>query len=232
MPTEHQAGPPPAGTTLLSVIDDDQTLASAGRCLHQRGWWHGPDTVDPMLVDALCDELEALIDADRLHRAGIGRELDFQIDRDIRRDRIFWLNLARPAQARFLAQMERLRITLNQELFLGLFEFEGHFAHYPAGGFYRRHLDSFRGAANRIVSMVTYLNRDWREGDGGELAIYAEDADQDRIEATIHPRAGTMVLFLSEEVPHEVLPAHTDRISIAGWFRLNASIGNRIDPPR
>jgi SM-20-related protein len=41
-----------------------------------------------------------------------------------------------------------------------------------------------------------------------------------------------MVLFLSEEIPHEVLPAHTDRASIAGWFRLNTSINNQIDPPR
>ena len=228
MPTDRQSEQPTADQSLLSVIDDDQVLASAGHCLQQRGWWHGPNSVDSALIDALCDELEVLIETDRLHRAGIGRDLDFQVDRQIRRDRIFWLDRTRPTQARFLAQMDQLRITLNRELFLGLFEFEGHFAHYPPGGFYRRHLDSFRGAANRIVSVVTYLNRNWREGNGGELAIY----DEGRVVATVQPRAGTMVLFLSEEIAHEVRPSATDRISIAGWFRLNASIGNRIDPPR
>jgi len=215
---------------LIRVIDDDQMLASAGRCLHERGWWHGPNAVEPILIDALGNELRTLIEDDRLHRAGIGRDLEFQLDREVRRDRIFWLDRKQPAQAAFLEQMEQLRLSLNRELFLGLFEFEGHFAHYPPGGFYRRHLDSFSGAANRIVSVVTYLNRDWRDGDGGELVIFARDSCQ--VAATVQPRAGTMVLFLSEEIPHEVLPSRNDRVSIAGWFRLNASIGNQIDPPR
>jgi len=78
--------------------------------------------------------------------------------------------------------------------------------------------------------MVTYLNSDWQPGDGGELVLYAEDEVTEI--ATIEPRAGTLVLFLSEEIPHEVRPAIRDRISIAGWFRLNASIDNQIDPPR
>ena len=34
------------------------------------------------------------------------------------------------------------------------------------------------------------------------------------------------------EFPHEVLPAMRDRYAIAGWFRLNSSIANNIDPPR
>jgi SM-20-related protein len=37
----------------------------------------------------------------------------------------------------------------------------------------------------------------------------------------VAPRAGTLVCFLSERIPHEVLAAHVDRISIAGWFRRN-----------
>ena len=41
---------------------------------------------------------------------------------------------------------------LNRALFLGLFEFEGHFALYPEGAFYRTHYDSFRGAANTQMS--------------------------------------------------------------------------------
>lgn len=133
-------------------------------------------------------------------------------------------------QAAFLTLMGAIRQALNRELFLGLFEFEGHFAHYPPGGFYKRHRDSFHGAANRVVSMVTYLNSDWRPGDGGELVLYGEDEVTEI--ATIEPRAGTLVLFLSEEIPHEVRPASRDRNSIAGWFRLNASIDGAIDPPR
>ena len=49
---------------------------------------------------------------------------------------------------------------------------------------------------------------------------------------SITPSFGTIVVFLSEEFPHEVLPAMRDRYAIAGWFRLNSSIANNIDPPR
>ncbi|MEE4639797.1 MAG: 2OG-Fe(II) oxygenase [Wenzhouxiangella sp.] len=178
----------------------------------------------------MADNLAALRRNEALHRAGIGREADFRIRTDIRGDRIHWLSRADPVQARFLQQMDALRLMLNSRLFLGLFEFEAHYALYPAGSCYRRHVDSFRGAANRVVSLVAYLNRRWGDEDGGELVLY--DETESNALATISPRAGSVVLFLSEEVPHEVLPASRDRLSIAGWFRLNASIQGQIDPPR
>ncbi|MEC7468361.1 MAG: 2OG-Fe(II) oxygenase, partial [Pseudomonadota bacterium] len=34
------------------------------------------------------------------------------------------------------------------------------------------------------------------------------------------------------EFPHEVLPATRDRFSIAGWFRVNNSTAQRVDPPK
>jgi SM-20-related protein len=214
----------------LNLIESDAHLDAAAQALGRDGWWSGSGLLEPAQIDALVDELAALREADRLHRAGIGRELDFQIDGEIRRDCIVWLNRQRPVQAAFLDSMEQLRLALNRTLFLGLFEFEAHFAHYPPGGFYKRHFDSFRGAANRLVSLVVYLNRDWQPGDGGELVLYAEDESREL--ARIEPRAGTIALFLSEEIPHEVRLAHRDRLSIAGWFRLNASVNGQIDPAR
>lgn len=210
---------------------DRDAFESAAQGLLEHGWWAGAGALDDELVGVLRADLAELIETDRLHRAGIGRETDFHLDASVRSDRVFWLKRDRPVQARFLARMEQLRLALNRELFLGLFEFEAHYAHYPPGGHYDKHYDSFRGAANRVVSTVAYLTDDWRPGDGGELAIYGGEAD-DRVIATIEPRAGTFVLFLSEQIPHEVLPAHTDRLSIAGWFRLNASIGGAVDPAR
>lgn len=209
---------------------DRDAFESAALGLREQGWWIGRDALDRELVDELRADLQELMEADRLHRAGIGREQDYHLDRDIRSDRVFWLTRRRPAQARFLERMEQLRLSLNRELFLGLFEFEAHYAHYPPGGLYRKHLDSFRGAANRIVSAVTYLTESWQPGDGGELVVYPEDGET--VSATIEPRAGTFVMFLSEEIPHEVLTSRTDRTSIAGWFRLNTSIGGTIDPAR
>ena len=47
---------------------------------------------------------------------------------------------------------------LNQSLFLGLNELEAHFAHYPAGSGYQRHLDSFQNSNLRRITIVVYLN--------------------------------------------------------------------------
>ncbi len=71
-----------------------------------------------------------------------------------------------------------------------------------------------------MLSIVTYLNDDWQDSDGGELIIYTEDGDN--IAERVYPRAGTVVVFLSEVFAHEVLPATRDRYSIAGWFRVNS----------
>ena len=57
-------------------------------------------------------------------------------------------------------------------------------------------------------------------------------ADENKEIARILPRAGTLVTFLSEDVPHEVLPPARERASIAGWFRCNTSTSASIDPLR
>ena len=44
------------------------------------------------------------------------------------------------------------------------------------------------------------------------------------------PQFATMVVFLSREIAHEVLPANRTRYSIAGWFRLNARSSRQINP--
>lgn len=222
--------PPPANIPENLNPVPVNALAQAGEALREQGWWVGDEVLEAELVDALLASLLRLREQEALHRAGIGRESDFRVEQRVRGDRIRWLNRQDPVQARYLAQMEGLRLALNRSLFLGLFEFEAHYAHYPPGAFYRRHLDSFRGAANRVLSTVTYLNTDWQPGDGGELVLYEQETEETL--ATIAPRAGRLAIFLSEEIPHEVLPARRDRFSIAGWYRLNASIGGQIDPPR
>jgi len=219
-----------AGDTESEPMEIDNWIDEAADALAEHGWFCRDDALSPALIAALSDDLAKLMEDDRLKRAGIGRERDFQVDRDIRRDWIFWLNRQRPVQAEFLGLAEQLRLALNRRLFLALFEFEAHVALYPPGAFYRRHFDSFRGAANRMVSLVFYLNLDWREGDGGELVLY-EPGGQEEM-ARIAPRAGTLALFMSEEIEHEVLPTRTDRASIAGWFRLNNSTAEYLDPPR
>ena len=93
----------------------------------------------------------------------------------------------------------------------------------------KRHVDAFKGQGNRVLSLVGYLNEDWLEENGGELVIYNSSDD---VEGTkVLPKKNTLVVFLSEQFPHEVLPATRTRHSIAGWFRVNGSVNDNIDPP-
>ena len=158
----------------------------------------------------------------------MGRINDLLHDARIRRDEICWITGESLAGRQWLKWAAELQLYLNRRLFLGLFSFESHFAQYAQGAFYRRHRDAFCGQANRILSVVVYLNKDWQVADGGELVLYAGDGDKFGVK--VLPSWGTVVVFLSEEFPHEVLPAKCDRYSIAGWYRLNTSTFGRADP--
>jgi SM-20-related protein len=190
-----------------------------------------PAFFSPALVRALQREARLRDRRGEFQEAAIGRGEILQQNDWVRRDRTCWLDGSSLAQCRLLEELERLRLDINRELFLGLFDFESHFAIYDPGAFYKRHLDAFNGDNPRVVSAVLYLNNDWRDDDGGCLRIWPAPASR-RAELDVVPRAGTLVCFLSERIPHEVLAAHRERLSIAGWFRRNTSTASCIDPPR
>ncbi|HYJ20383.1 MAG TPA: 2OG-Fe(II) oxygenase, partial [Burkholderiales bacterium] len=122
------------------------------------------------------------------------------------------------AQRDCLERFEQMRLKLNRDLQVGLFEFECHFARYKPGAFYRKHLDQFSRDSRRRLSSILYLNQDWRDADGGELRLYLERKPVSG-HVDIRPDGGTLVLFLSEKFPHEVLPAKRERHSLTGWFK-------------
>ena len=187
------------------------------------------DALSADLALALLAHFRSL-DEGKFNRAGIGREADFQVNAFIRTDEIHWLEGTHPVTRNYFTRMEDLRRELNRRLFLGLFDYECHYAWYPQGAFYKTHVDTFRGTDIRVISTVLYLNPNWSPGDGGELVLYRPD--QGGILENIEPHFGRMVLFLSAEIPHEVLPVTAARYSIAGWFRKNNSQGAAIDPNR
>jgi len=141
-------------------------------------------------------------------------------DTAIRGDQIVWFDkhTAQPGQLAYLAVMEELRLELNGALLLGAFDFECHFAVYPPGTFYRRHVDRPHGKAQRVLSCIAYLNPDWKAVHGGELRIFSGDTAEDPY-VDIAPLGCTLVCFLSEGLFHEVRPTMVDRYAITGWFR-------------
>jgi SM-20-related protein len=154
-------------------------------------------------------------------RAGVGRGNSLQIREDIRRDEVMWIEPGEASAPRtlYLASLEILRLALNERFFLGLFNYEGHFAIYPQGAFYKAHLDRHAGTQDRIITVILYLNEGWKSGDGGELKIWTSADGQDGGYELIEPRMGTMVCFMAGDFWHEVLPATKQRASITGWFR-------------
>lgn len=163
----------------------------------------------------------------QFYPAGIGRGQEHNRNPGLRRDRIAWIEETDPLATPWVDWAQQLRLYLNQHLFLGLFSFESHLAIYEPGDFYKTHVDAFRGRSNRRLSLVIYLNHDWQSGQGGELVLYHP---QTGVEVQrVLPEFGTLVLFLSEEFPHEVLPATRQRLSVAGWFRVNTSTGASLD---
>ncbi len=183
--------------------------------LRDVGWTVLHDAIPRELCLRLHEEALAHHSAGRLTPASTGRA-DGRHATGLRGDATLWLDDpgCGAAACALLLALDGMKVSLNRRLTLGLDEVEAHFAHYPPGAGYARHLDRFRSDDARVLSLVLYLNDAWPEGAGGELRLHLPAGAHD-----IAPRMGTLVIFLSAEVEHEVLPATQPRFSVAAWFR-------------
>ncbi len=184
--------------------------------LAAKSWSVLPDALPIELVSRLSQACRRLWQDDVLTPAAIGRGADLAVVPEIRGDYTRWLDECPfdAAQDEYLDTMRSLRETLNRTLFLGLDSFETHYALYPPGAGYSKHLDRFKNSPLRTVSVVSYLNQYWQPGDGGELRLHLKEGIVD-----VPPRAGTVVVFMSARILHEVLAAEKERASLVGWFR-------------
>lgn len=187
-------------------------LGNSGLCIC-------PGFLSPRSLSRAADDLDGLRTKGLFHQAGFGRGVS--VDSNVRNDETYWLDpaLKTGAQNRLWRKLDLLRWTFNRTLFLGLTEFEGHYAVYPEGGHYERHKDCFRGNSDRVVSFVLYLNRNWQSADGGRLRLFSSAAIGQESHLDVDPVGGTMVCFMSNEAEHEVLLSHQLRFSLTGWFK-------------
>lgn len=175
-----------------------------------------PHFITDTFLTELQNDLMTLKNDGFFRRAGIGHEKKQDVQDTVRRDEIYWLendgkNLV---QAELWNKINILKDEFNKTLFLGLSEFEGHYAHYAAGAYYKKHFDAFQSNNKRIVSFILYLNKEWKSEDGGELRVIKNSIPMD-----IAPCGGTLVCFLSNELEHEVLLSHAKRLSFVGWYK-------------
>jgi len=185
--------------------------------IEQQGWSVQENYFPTALVKQLNETLGTLQQQGDLKQAGIGREKQYHIEESIRSDKISWFDhhQLNKAQQDYLQLTQQLQDAFNQKFFLGLFELEIHFALYAKGAFYKRHLDQHKNQDSRVLTLITYLNEDWHEDEGGALQLYLNNGET----VSVLPKAGTLVCFMSAEFEHEVLPAKRERASLTGWFR-------------
>lgn len=171
----------------------------------------------------LNDSLTVRYEEDAFRRAGISKGQE--VVKSIRGDEIFWLEkiTATDAEKRYLAQVESFMLYLNRTCYLGLQSYEMHYAVYPIGTFYKRHLDRFQTDSGRKLSIICYLNDVWKESDGGQLRLHLKHETKD-----ILPLAGRVVIFESDKIEHEVLTAHKERRSVTGWLKTTPPVFEKI----
>jgi SM-20-related protein len=164
---------------------------------------------------AVHEEARQHAEAGSLKPAGIRRGADRTEDTSVRGDFITWV-VPEPGTA--LGTLWDAFAVLGQALsagaWMGLGRFDLQLAHYPGGGArYVRHRDAFPGQSNRRVTAIYYANPDWQPEHGGVLRLYLADGTLD-----VEPKLDRLVVFLSERLEHEVLPAHAPRLALTAWY--------------
>lgn len=167
------------------------------------------------------EDLRALLlekyNEDEFRKAAIGNQFSEQIVKSIRGDFISWIdenNLSQTEEV-FFNKIDEFVNYMNRTCFLGIQEKEFHYAVYPKGTFYKRHLDTFQNDDSRKLSVVCYLNdEDWKPEYGGELVIF-----KPLEEIKVYPLKGRVVIFESQVLEHEVRQVEQMRLSITGWLK-------------
>ncbi|KAL7527874.1 hypothetical protein ACHAWF_002344 [Thalassiosira exigua] len=104
----------------------------------------------------------------------------------------------------------------------------------PGGSKYPLHIDNPQGLSvgdTRKLTCILYLNPDYKDGDGGELRIFLPSNEEIGNETLgtvdLTPEGGRMLLFWSDDIPHEVLAtaphadkddASLDRYALTVWI--------------
>lgn len=170
----------------------------------------------PALSAGLRKNILQLQHDDMMSAAGIGNDEMKDPNQKMRSDQIYWMDREHENsfENEFLSLAEDFIGRLNETCYTGINSYEFHYAVYEEGSFYKRHKDRFANDSNRKYSLISYLNDDWMEEDGGQLLLYQNGETQ-----KIQPHAQTAVFFKSDETEHEVVRANRSRMSVSGWLK-------------
>ncbi|WP_291100051.1 MULTISPECIES: 2OG-Fe(II) oxygenase [unclassified Empedobacter] len=161
------------------------------------------------------------------HQAAVGSSVNEQIVKSIRGDKIRWIDEENKTETEeiFFSKINDFIDYLNLTCYMGIEESEFHYAIYPEGTFYQKHVDAFKNDDRRTLSIVLYLNdEEWKDEFGGQLTLYLADENKVEKELDILPLAGRLAVFDSKTIPHEVKTVNRPRYSITGWLKTRGNI--------
>lgn len=178
------------------------------------------DFVSKEMFQMLRSSIFHHLQEDSFKKAGIGALAEYQVKPSIRGDFVYWLDRERDSNLTDLFLLiEHIKSMFNRLCYLSLSGYEFHLAHYPAGSFYKKHIDRFKARNNRMITVILYLNENWQKGDGGELKVYKGDSETFLVE----PVGNRCIIFKSDVVEHEVLITNKSRYSLTGWLLYQPS---------
>ena len=182
--------------------------------LSENDYFIADDFITDEFYDQIMNYFHKLEQDNELKKAGIGAGGELQVKASVRGDFIYWLDEARDTElAPFFEFRDEFMYLLRRFCFLSLSGSEFHLAKYPEGSHYDRHLDQFGARSNRQITILLYLNKHWKKGDGGELVIYTDSGD-----IIAEPIAKRLLVFKSDVIEHEVLTTQVPRYSLTGWL--------------
>jgi SM-20-related protein len=210
-----------------------------------------PNFLTQDLQEGLRQDVEKLRNEGHFKIAKIGQDSTNTLNRDIRDAQTCFIgggtrrdNMpTHPARTDMIQILETVSQRLSNNAILQSPPLDSNlsellYAYYPQGGFYRRHRDAITGSASvlRTYSLLLYLNQDWKPTDRGNLRIHLDGYDGDELPTGVKPNyvdvppeGGTLVLFDSAKVPHEVLDTNAERLAIVGWYNRKLSAADIAD---
>lgn len=194
-----------------------QHQANIHLSLEEKSWVHQQKFVDDDLCDYLSENLQARGEALQMSGASIGKGYSKNFDESIRKSFVSWIDDWQSTESldRIHKILNEIMISLNRYFFLSMKRFESQFAIYELGDFYKLHLDQHLHSTSRQVSCILYLNDCPK---GGELILYNKNSTSE-IAEIIQPKRGSLVLFFSGQIYHEVKCVQSTRYSLTTWFR-------------
>jgi len=224
------------------------------RHLASKGYIIKPNFLSPLFVRRLRDDIDLLRAKGLFKAAKIGQDATNTLNTRIRVAETCFIGESKlndePSNTRnqLFQILENLRSLLSANNLLKcsvdkaaptldprLSEFL--YAYYSKGGFYRRHLDSVPNSASflRAYSILVYLNENWSESDGGCLRMHFDTgreflpSNEEPNYIDVKPEAGTLVLFDSQKIPHEVLDTSSKRSVVVGWYNKQFSAADIVN---